>query len=351
MKQEIFYLNVARVLACIMVVSLHSLPTVPLYGIDSQFFTLVLLFTRPCVPFFFMVTGVLLLPFTGGDILSFYKKRISRIFFPFLFWGIIYSILPYIIGIETLNQMFSNFFLLIITFPKEIGGVLWYLYILMGLYLIVPFINPKIFKEWKLLRIFLLIWLIASLISVIKVFYPQILGMVSVSPFDMLHYFSGPLGYLFLGYYIHHYFSCKKETIRSYFKFYLLLTGVYFLATLVIYLVLKEALAIDSEALYVMITGFLSFPVIIMASVFFIAIKEWKFNVDGRFYRFVKHLSPLTFGIYLSQMVIFRIFTGQIYQISTSPMMQLVVMIVTFFGAYLLTLLFSKFSYSKYIIG
>lgn len=53
---------------------------------------------RPCVPLFVMITGALLLP-VKGDTGAFYKKRISRVFWPFLIWSVIYNLFPWITGL------------------------------------------------------------------------------------------------------------------------------------------------------------------------------------------------------------------------------------------------------------
>ena len=53
---------------------------------------------RPCVPLFVMITGALLLP-VRGDASAFYKKRIPRVFFPFLIWSVIYNLFPWITGL------------------------------------------------------------------------------------------------------------------------------------------------------------------------------------------------------------------------------------------------------------
>lgn len=351
MKQDISYLHVVRVVACMMVVGLHCLPKNTIFGLDSYFFTLVLLFTRPCVPLFLMVSGVLLLPLKSEKLTDFYKKRISRVLFPLLFWGIVYSILPYVLRVENFSQMVSNLFLVVLTFPKEMGGVLWYLYVLIGLYLIIPFISPKIFEDRKMLYMYLFIWLIASLVNSSKIYLPEILGIVPISPFDMLHYFSGYLGYLFLGYYINRFFPFVKTSYKNKLKLYIVLAAICLLSMFSIAIIMKESIIIGSEELYNVITAFLSFPVILMSGCVFIGFKEWKFNEDGWFYKIIKHLSPLTFGIYLSHLLIYWLFLDPLYKISTSPLIQIFVISSTFVGAYLLTILLSKISYSKYIIG
>lgn len=46
---------------------------------------------RWCVPVFVMISGALLLdPNKKEDLLTFYRKRLHRIFIPFLFWSVIY---------------------------------------------------------------------------------------------------------------------------------------------------------------------------------------------------------------------------------------------------------------------
>ena len=40
---------------------------------------------RPCVPLFVMITGALLLP-VKGEVAPFYRKRIGRVFWPFLIY-------------------------------------------------------------------------------------------------------------------------------------------------------------------------------------------------------------------------------------------------------------------------
>ena len=55
-------------------------------------------FLRPCVPLFVMITGALLLP-VRGETSVFYKKRISRVFWPFLLWSVLYNLFPWITGL------------------------------------------------------------------------------------------------------------------------------------------------------------------------------------------------------------------------------------------------------------
>ena len=57
---------------------------------------------RPCVPLFVMITGALLLP-VREDAGPFYRKRIGRVFWPFLIWSVIYNLFPWITGLLGLS--------------------------------------------------------------------------------------------------------------------------------------------------------------------------------------------------------------------------------------------------------
>ena len=96
------------------------------------------------VPVFFMITGALLLnPMKEITIEKSVKKYIMRIFYPLCFWGIIYAFLMILS-----NEKRIGFYML----PKSIEYViegksfshLWYLYVLIGIYLILPLIKSFI---------------------------------------------------------------------------------------------------------------------------------------------------------------------------------------------------------------
>lgn len=98
-------------------------------------------------------------------------------------------------------------------------------------------------------------------------------------------------------------------------------------------------------------TAFLYFPAIIMSACIFILLKNACIQPEGILYKFIKEISALSFGIYLSHMVIYRTLTAHLYEFSTSPFIQLFVMIFTFIGGWILTKMLGKLPWSKYIIG
>ncbi len=63
----------------------------------------------------------------------------------------------------------------------------------------IAFLNHKLWNVSAYLKIYLALWLLASIVSYAKCFYPRLLGVIPSCEFDMLLYFHGYLGYLFDG--------------------------------------------------------------------------------------------------------------------------------------------------------
>lgn len=102
-RSHVVWLDVVRFVAMFTVVCCHSAirfnfyPGEPPANIDQIKFWGAAYgsFLRPCVPLFVMITGALLLPLKD-DTSVFYKKRISRVFWPFLIWSVLYNLFPWI---------------------------------------------------------------------------------------------------------------------------------------------------------------------------------------------------------------------------------------------------------------
>ena len=168
-NQHIVWLDVVRFIAMFTVVCCHCTDpfnfypgTAPNIGEIKLWGAIYGSVLRPCVPLFVMITGALLLP-VRGDASTFYKKRIPRVFYPFLIWSVLYNLFPWITGLLGLNpQIILDFFpyageevmqqsfsvsleyILMIPFNFSILAVhMWYIYLLIGLYLYLP-----VFSAW-----------------------------------------------------------------------------------------------------------------------------------------------------------------------------------------------------------
>ncbi len=104
--------------------------------------------TRMAVPLFVMISGYFLLrkSYFGDDLKLFYKKRLSVIAIPFVFWALFYFI--FFVALKLLStqpltyKTFISYFGSIALTGMAPNAVhLWYLYMLIGLYLVTPLIS------------------------------------------------------------------------------------------------------------------------------------------------------------------------------------------------------------------
>lgn len=75
-KHRTTYLDIIRIVACVMVITMHA----PFLGkgalAHGSFLVLSSYLTSPCVPLFFMVSGALLLPCKEGVTANLYIKNV-----------------------------------------------------------------------------------------------------------------------------------------------------------------------------------------------------------------------------------------------------------------------------------
>ena len=208
-----------RVAACLMVILVHS--TEPFYlggngsliltqsdAFWSSFFDS---FVRACVPLFIVASSYLQFPlhYTTGE---FCRRRAVRILIPFIIWSLVYA---FVWGepVSNLKSLMLNF--------NYSAGHLWFVYMLIGVYLLMPMLSPWAEKVGKKeLQIYLGIWLFTTVIPLIRdcvstdslavtygptgiprqALFP-LWGEASWNGYGMFYYMSGFIGYLLLGLY------------------------------------------------------------------------------------------------------------------------------------------------------
>lgn len=223
------WIDFLRILACFMVIISHSCDAfVGTFDNSSTFHQGVFWgsIVRSCVPLFAMMSGILLFPIQS-DLSTFYKKRIGRLIIPLVFWSITLPILFYIylnfIKTSTSALIDMDNYSIIATLKKISTAIfnfnydttpLWYIYMLIGLYLIIPIIGAWLEKASKKdLHYFLIFWSITLLVPYIKIIAPNlgytgnygnngIWGVCNWNEFGTFYYFSGFLGYIVLAYYL-----------------------------------------------------------------------------------------------------------------------------------------------------
>lgn len=325
-REQIGWIDLLRVLACFLVIVSHSCD--PFVGkFDSnypEFLTgsLIGSVVRCCVPIFVMMSGVLLLP-VKMDMPSFYAKRTKRLLIPFLFWSLVLPVLYYLYvnfsGIEiispnilpedyTLARTFEKMYTFIFNFNYD-TTVLWYVYMLVGLYLFMPIISAWLVQaEKRDIRWFLRIWIVSMFLPYVQMAAPYlgytgnygnmgIWGVCDWNPYGMVYYFSGFLGYLVLAYYLVHYplnWSWRKTlgiAIPLFLIGYGITAGGF---------ILTQHYYPGSFANLEIIWYFAGINVFMMTFGIFIIMQKLKIRSNP----FLTKVAGLTFGIYLSHFLL-----------------------------------------------
>ncbi len=150
---------------------------------------------RMGVPLFLLLTGALLLQPSklNEPIKVFFKKRFARIGLAFVFWGAVYFAWDFFVVHNINNQPINT--------SSIIQGVLtgpsyqfWYLYLLLGLYLLTPIMRVVItYANRNLLKYLLALWFLGA--AVLPVF-----GLFTTLRLDSnVFEFTGYAGYFILG--------------------------------------------------------------------------------------------------------------------------------------------------------
>ena len=159
------------------------------------------------MPIFLMLTGILLLN-NKLPIKDFIKRRYPRVIIPFLFWiGLFILFYIFVLNPSWGSQKAIKFAVDCFFTAR------WYVWMILGVYLIIP-IFAAFIKGTKLegVKYFLIIWFITSILFTISKIFD-----FSLYYLDLAIY-SGPIGFLMLGYYLHNKefnISPKKVVIIS----------------------------------------------------------------------------------------------------------------------------------------
>lgn len=270
-------------------------------------------FTRPAIPLFMMVTGILLLP-TKMDMGSFYKKRLSRVLIPFLVWSVLYNLFPWFTGLlncdpETIHvffkwadttQAFGDAMRNILMIPFNFSAFavqMWYVYLLIGIYLYIPVFSAWVEKSDKRSqRIFLAIWAVSLFVPYLRNYLTEnLFGECSWNEFGLFYYFAGFSGYMLLGYHLVKY-PLQMSKVSKY-----ALAAIAFAIGYAVTLIgFKNATAVEgqSEAMVELFFTYCSPNVALMTFAVFLIAKDLRFE-NKRVNRFISQFSICTFGIWM----------------------------------------------------
>lgn len=220
--QRLYWVDVLRLVAMLMVIAAHC---VDIYNatpqddpMNSFWGVFIGSLMRPSVPLFAMMTGLLLLPIRESAT-EFYKRRIPRVLIPMVLWSAVYYLIPWLTGVAGLDKsVITTLFPFEFSPSQEAGDAMrnialipftfngytthmWYLYMLIGLYLLMPFFSAWVEKrDSTMTNTYLLLWLCSLTLPYLKqLIAPNLFGECAWNEFGTFYYFAGFAGYLLLG--------------------------------------------------------------------------------------------------------------------------------------------------------
>ena len=283
MSKQNLNINLLRILACLMVIFMHApLPSEHANGI---FLSTLSYLTAPCIGLFFMVSGYLLLPIKQ-DTKSFLRKRLGKVIGPTLFWSIFYIAVNFIKE-DGKDSLMTE--LISIPFSAQGNPVLWFMYTLIGLYLLAPIISRWLDKaSQKEEEFYLSLW-------GISLCYPILSSWLSINQGNtgILYYFTGYAGYFILGHYL------KKYPERISFKYIIPWMGISILAPVI-------CKVTHIQVNFYEVFWYLSIFVVIQCIFWFQTISKMKVHFNEWLKRISTKIANLSFGIYLIHIFIMR---------------------------------------------
>ncbi len=342
---RIEWLDTLRAVAIIAVILVHtSTPVVKMiYGVNMPYWWIGNLYdsmVRFCVPAFLMLTGATLL---GRDyqILDFYKKRLMRIAVPFAFWFIAYLVFNWAVlrphlqphGFENILHWASQ---LIIN--KGVSTHFWYIYMILVLYAVMPFINC--FVKWlnqKELLFLLGFWFMINTLYAAGFFRSDNFWIEKITSYARY------AGYIILGFYL------AKKDFKS-----LTITSVFLLFILTVIISSFGAFYLSKfdGKLNLAFYGYLHPNTIFQSIAVFILAK--KTVIKNRIISYLRNvISDYSFGIYFVHIMVIGIFFlngffwTMAHPLVSVPIVTISVLLVSWFIIFIMR----KLPFGKYISG
>lgn len=293
MQSNIAWLDNIRFIATIFVVIIHIVfPVVEKFEVIKPIYwhtaNIIESICRSAVPLFVMLSGALLLG-KNEQLMFFYRKRLHKVAIPFVIWSLVYLVISYLSEFIFNSSDKNKLLWLASQLKNGTAYHLWYIYMILGLYLTIPYLTKLIPKLNKIdFYMFFILWACTLFLKVpiINTYFPN---------FD-LTFFTGYIGYLLLGYFLtknDNYFSIKS--------------GAFMVMAGWICTILLTYLSSQQEKRFVGIFyNYLSPNVALITAGIFIILRDIKIK-SPIFQKIIQTVSKYSFGIYLTHVLIITI--------------------------------------------
>lgn len=289
------YLDIIRIFACFMVIINHTLSARGMYG-DIVFFKWLIsdigfALCKTGVTLFLMVSGALLLKRTKDESYKKIFKRCVHFILLAYVWAVIYGeywslYFTHTLSVNVLKTSFFSFL------SQEGSWHLWYLYLIIGIYFMLPFLR-RIVKDMDKRD-----WAVyLSMYAFLGLIIPFYNAINSSYPISFHRNFSVPLLCGFIGIYI---CACYIDELPLK-KSYLIVAISAFVVGLFINVFISARFTIKAGEFSYVFDDASCLPVVLTAFGIFYIVK-FVFNnisVSVVFTKMIKEMSLCTFGIYL----------------------------------------------------
>ena len=351
-KERIIFLDYLRVFAIISVLLCHSTQAIYVFETDyvksisaQSKYMLLTLFT--CgrmfgVPIFLMITGYLLLgkEYNDEKIVRFWKNSWLHLVICTMIWFLIYDI--FLLVRHEQDMPLTDIVKDVLFLHKVNFDHVWYMPMIIGYYLLIPFVSNAIRSVKNpgiILFPVILIFYLSSIISFVDLCF-QISGKNPLEQKISLGFSGGIYGiYIILGYLL------KREwSLRRWQKTALLLTAA--LAVAISVLVTNKVINAN-----IAVELWYDSPFIVIGSIA-LFILATQINFPSKINGAVVWLSKYSFAVYLIHMLVKNVSVGYITRLGIKKPMQVVVLeIVMLIGGYVIAFLIGKIpKIGKYIL-
>lgn len=300
---------------------------------------------RASVPLFVMITGFFLFPV--GDERTFFRKRFTRVLVPFVVWCAVYALFFWLQGATTLQTALLNIAKIPVNYGTDVGH-LWFVYMLLGVYLIAPVFSPWVVTAGRRsMELYLLLWGATLLLPYIHLYFPEVWGECYWNSTPTLLYFSGFMGYAVLAAYIKRFWMAPSSRVN------VVALGMVVVGYAVTAGGFLHRLPLEREVRSLELTwNFSTLNVALMAAGLFLLVRNLRPSTGGGVWRVIDDMSRMSYGMYLAHIIVLGAVHARVAPLVGNafvrvPLTAVITFALTYAGVKLLSLL----PRSRYLVG